>query len=204
VLVAIPVSLALARGTTFFTEVSTNGSAYRQVAITVQDEEAEEAAARFLQRPQFRDWQRRRQSVAEGTRLTAEERVGVADAEPDVTLGRTSAWVVDFWSTYHFSEQISPIRQPRTRRDRQLASLATFRYELRMPGAIVEVEPAAEVDGSTARWRLKAGDAPLTIRATSRAFKYGNAVVVAYLALWAGGWIGVTAYRRVRARPKRI
>ena len=45
---------------------------------------------------------------------------------------------------------------------------------------------------------------PLTIRATSRQFKCGNATVMLYVALWAAGWLAITVGRHLRARPKRI
>lgn len=204
-LVVLPISvLALARGTTLFTDVSPSTALYRQVTFTVDDEAAEQATSEFLRR-QFGDWRQRRETVPEGTRLGADQRIGSIDDESDIAVRRTGTMILHLWTTYSFSEEIRPTKEPRTRREKQLASLATFTYELRMPGRITTTVPMTpDVDGGTARWTLKAADAPMTIKATSEAFKWGNAVVIAYIAVWALGWAAVAVGRRIRARPKRI
>ena len=204
-LAVIPVALlAVARDASLTTEMWPNGMAYRQLSVTVNDETTARAASEFVQR-EFGHWRHLRVVLPEGTCLLADQRIPHTDLPADVTAHRSTTMLVDLWTTYTFSEEIRPDRIASTAREQQLASLAAFTYELKMPGRIMETDPpTAQVDGGTARWRLTASADRITVKATSRQFKCGNATIMLYIALWALGWGSTRLYRRMRARPKRI
>ncbi len=199
-LLVIPISLLELGGDTgVSTQIWPNGTAYRRVEVTVVEPKDRKGAKQL-----FEDhFNVRPRPDADGMRLSAEWRIGPMEKQRGAVLKRTGRWFLDMRTTYEFEEEIDPSRHALTLGEQEL----TFTYELQMPGRIdgsSVYPPAAHVDGGIARWTLTAADAPLTIRATSRQFKCGNATAILYIALWTLGWGGATMYRRVRARPKRI
>jgi hypothetical protein len=195
--------LQVARDGEVTTQIWPNGTAYRRVEMAVVEPKDRQGARRL-----FEDHFDVRPSTDSGDmRLSADWRIGVMDRQSGAALRRTGRWLLDMHTTYQFEEQVEPSHYPLTESEKRRAQELKFTYELEMPGTIDESSvypPAAYVDGGTARWTLTAADAPLTVKATSRQFKCGNATALLYLALWVGGWAGLKAYRRIRARPKRI
>ncbi|MFQ5810058.1 MAG: hypothetical protein ACE5JM_10610 [Armatimonadota bacterium] len=192
------------------TKLSPSGAAYRTVAVTVADEDANSASENL--KKYFPGWRQRRESVPNGARVVARRYGRATPRWSGIELRRTSRVLRGLSIQYEFTERLAirPGDEPYTQHKKDRASLAQFSYELQMPGRITVAEtdnPAVRppiLDGGTARWTLSAADAPVTIRATSRQFKCWYATTILYIALWAGGWAGLTAYRRMRARPKRI
>jgi len=205
-LLVIPISLLeVARDGAVSTQIWPNGTAYRRVEATVVEPNDRKGAEQL-----FEDHFGVRPSVhIDGTRLSADWRIGVMEKQRGAVLKQTGRWLLDMHTTYEFEEEINSSQHALTKGEQELI----FTYELEMPGRIVETDPPpAFAEGGTARWRIKTADlhtergmnAPVTVKATSRRFKCGNATIALYVALWAAGWIMVTVGRRVRARPKRI
>ncbi len=178
-LLVIPISLLeLSRDDSVRTQAWPNGTTYRLVEATVIESTDRKGAERL-----FEDYFGVRPDVQDGgMRLSALSRVRHGGKQDGPTLRQTTRWFLDMRTTYELIDESS-------------------------------VYPATpHITDGTVRWVLTAADLhsesgaaePLTIRATSQQFKCGNATVMLYVALWVAGWLAITVYRRLRARPKRI
>ena len=113
-----------------------------------------------------------------------------------------------FVTTYNFEETIR-VNYLGNERERAAAEVITFEYRLAMPGEIQMTEPAAEVNGRSATWKLRAADlgtdnGEITISATATSVRWDVIVLLVYI----GGYLlyRITAFfiRRARLRPRKI
>ena len=115
---------------------------------------------------------------------------------------------LSFVTTYNWEETIK-VDFLGNERERAVSDVIVFDYTLMMPGEIQSTQPAAQVDGDTAKWQIKPGDldpdsGEITVRATATSFRWDVVVLLVYI----GGYLTyrIVAFfvKRARLRPRKI
>ncbi|MFW5867651.1 MAG: hypothetical protein ACOCX2_07525, partial [Armatimonadota bacterium] len=115
---------------------------------------------------------------------------------------------LSFVTTYTWEETIK-VDFLGNERERAVKDVIVFEYRLMMPGEIQSTQPAAQVDGNSATWKIQPADLgpdgeEITVSASATSLRWDVIVLLVYI----GGYLiyRIIAFfvRRARLRPRKI
>jgi len=106
-------------------------------------------------------------------------------------------------TTYSWTDTIT-INYLGNDKEQAAAPLTDFEYRLTMPGAVTSTQPAAEINGRTAVWRLGGDQEEQTISASATAVRWDAVVTLVYVVGYLAWRLIAFLAHRARLRPRKI
>jgi len=211
-LAAVPyLLLSASQSVKLSTTVNLDGSGLRQYTVTCVPDRTKEVQKRLLEGTTDFDRQSRQR---EGANLVVTRDWRPADLAEVVTAPEAAASLhitdiiqkpFDVFTEYHWSEQLEIYRETATDVETFGQEIAALRYELKMPGKIVQTKPNADsFDRGAAVWELSANVDTYTIEATSRRLRWGYLLLLLYIVGFVIFQVVGYVTRLVRNRPRKI
>lgn len=185
---AIPfLLLSTSQQTGIITHLHPDGSAERLVYVRAAASRADEAAGLIRDYLPAADLHQR-VLEGEGERVLA-WRDGVfagLSRVGDIEIGTTSFLQspLSLYTTHTWKETLTFDRGDATDVEVHGVGLAELTYIVRMPGTITTSTPPAKTEGNKCEWAVKVQEAPQTFTAESRSFRWGYAILWAYVLLF--------------------
>ena len=188
------------------TVVNWDGSGLRQYTVSCLESRRRDVVPQLVERT--RDFDRQRERWAgSATVITRDWRpADLAAGIPDSSLEMTGiiASPLNIFTYYRWSERVQIFRDTATEVERFGEKIASLRYELRMPGHVIEVTPTGQIQGGTVSWDLRADQPEYTVSAASRQVRWDYLLFALYIVGFIAFQIVHAAEHFIRNRPRRI
>ena len=211
-LAAVPyLLLSASQSVKLSTIVNLDGSGLRRYTVTCVADRTKEVQKRLLEQTADFDHQSWRREGANlvVTRDWRPANLAKAVTDPDAVASLQVTDIIrkpfSVFTEYHWSEQIEIYRETATDVETFGEEIAGLRYELKMPGKIVQTKTNADsIEQGAAVWELSANTDTYTIEATSQRLRWGYLLVILYILGFIGYQVIRYAARLVRNRPRKI
>ncbi len=211
-LAAVPyLLLSASQSVKLTTTVNLDGSGLRRYTVICVPDRTKEVQKRLLEQTPGFDHQSRRR---EGTNLVIirdwrpaniAEAVSAPDAAASLEITDIIRKPLSVFTEYHWSEQVNIYRETATDVETFGEEIAGLRYELKMPGKIVQSKTNADrIEGRAAIWELSADVDTYTLEATSQRLRWGYLLVILYILGFISYQVIRYVARLVRNRPRKI